>query len=203
MPPNCERGRGAYTFCTRNAAEGIPICFKPGGSQPSHSGVVKLVTATSKTGQAGWRSYLQYYNDSAKTRVFATWRETRLSAVNILLAKFEADLTATEMNRVRRISGMPAVRTKRRGKPASSRVDSQPSLPENHVDEIDEMDGKELEKLRVPFVHQSYGLFRDGKPMSDLPHSGRLGHEDLSCGLWVLLYGSVRTRRRCRGLWPA
>ena len=108
---------------------------------------------------------MQYYNDPAKTRVFGTWRQTRLSAVNILLAKFEADLTATEMNRVRRISGMPAISMKRRGKPASSRVGSQPRLLENHVDG---MDGKGLEKLCVPFVHQIYGLFRDGKPMSNL-----------------------------------
>ena len=169
MPSNCGRGGRAYTFCTRNAAEGIPICFKPGGSQPSHSGVVKLVTAKSKTGQAGWRSYLQYYNDPAKTRVFGTWRETRLSAVNNLLAKFQADLTASEMSRVRRISGMPAVRMKPRGKSASSRVGSQPCVETTQVvDTQDEMDGKELEKPCVPFVHQIYGLFRDGKPMSDL-----------------------------------
>ena len=136
-------------------SEGIPICFKPGvvklikgGNVKVKSGVVKVIKGIGNAGRVGWRSYLQIYNAPTNTRVFGTWRQTRLSAVNMLLAKFEGDLTFSEMNRVRRISGI-----------------AQASVAEHHGDE---KDGKEVENRCVPFVHQIYGLFRDGKAMSDL-----------------------------------
>ena len=123
------------------------------GSQPSDSGVLKLVRAKrAKDGQQGWRAYVLYYEDPSNKRIFGTWRPDRLAAVNKLLAKLEDDLTAAEISRVRLIAGKPAVKKGSKEQGASSKVGSQPS------------DGE----LCVPFVHQIYGIYRDGKPMPSL-----------------------------------
>ena len=114
MGSKCNRGPRFRTQFRWNAVESIPISFKI-GSQPSDNGVMKLYKTESKKGQLGWRAYVQYYNEPSNTRVFGTWRPSRLATVNNLLAKLDANLTAAERTRVRRITVMPAIKP-RRGK---------------------------------------------------------------------------------------
>ena len=78
------------------------------GSQPSDSGVLKLYKTNDKKGQPKRRAYVQYYNAPLDQRTFGTWRPSRLAAVNNVLDKLDANLTAAERTRVLGIAGMPA-----------------------------------------------------------------------------------------------
>jgi len=131
----------------------IRICMTK-GSQPTRikqDGTISVSKTSTRLGKAGWRSVLAV--DGSKQRLFGCTKDTVAESVHLLLQRVSDQLSSDEEARVRQVAlGFQA-----------------PGLSANTLDCCPQSDPLSQDVQRnVAFVHQIYGVFRDGKPMSTL-----------------------------------
>ena len=136
------------------------------GSQPSDTGTIRISKGVSRTGAQGYRAVFSY-TDHADHRKFGAVRPTAYEATLQLLTRFEKLWAPEEQERIAK-----AVKVEQMG--PQKEVASEPKMKPGSKPNL-KRDGATLAPApcegfedNVAFVHQIFGVFKDGKPKPDV-----------------------------------
>ena len=168
-----------------NTAEALQFeMLSAKGSQPSQSAFLTVTHAKDWAGNKGWKAVMRIQD--TKKRVFGAWRPTIVDAAKALVQNHAHRIDQTEARRIEKVvSSMQARRSgyicsRPCGSPHISVAGSEPSQSPAVSPAPSQVSRK---GNAVHFVHQIYGLFGDGKPMSALFQESHRRWSDVAAGM--------------------
>ena len=151
----------------------------PSGRLVESKAVLTVTKAQGFKGKPGWRAVISLHG--CKKRIFGTWNESFVEAVRALLETQGHKVSTSEQDRLLKLA--QDMETRRTAasitNAANPGVVSTPALSQAPVD-AHATSQEHGQQTAVKVVHQIYGLFGDGKPMSNLFETSHKKWKDLA-----------------------
>ena len=120
----------------------------------------------------GWKAVIRVSNPRKSERLFGNWRSTIVAAVDVLMQQHARRISQEEMDRVLHVvSSMQARRSSNLSTSAlGSLLSRAPNTQVGHASPSTAQCTRKAPTREPPvqYIHQIYGLFADGKPLSPL-----------------------------------